>query len=189
MSQQVADQLLEAGIPIIAINKTRELLRRQGWLVYAADAAWWQHPSNSGVFDEPALKVSIEHGDESRAVGRRGVGLLRRENHGYSDDPCCVAALGNSGAQAIQIAVKTGAARVLLCGFDFRVTPEACHWHGAHPAGLRATDPDLYASWAKRLAAIAPALLERCEVINVTPDSALTCFRFMSLEDALSGPA
>lgn len=186
MSQAVADLLLDADIPVIAVNKTRELLRGRAWLIYGADAAWWRHPTNADVFDEPALKVSIEHFEESRQVARRGVHLLRRENQGYSDDPCCVTALGNSGAQAIQIAVKTGAARVLLCGFDFRVTPEACHWHGEHPVGLRKTDPDLYASWACRLADIAPALLQRCEIVNVTPDSTLDCFPRMDLAAALA---
>lgn len=186
MTQTVADLLLDADVPVIAVNKTRELLRRQGWMIYGADAAWWAHPTNADVFDEQGLKVSIEHGDESRQIERRGVGLLRRENHGYSDDPHCVTALGNSGSQAIQIAVKTGAARVLLCGFDFSGTT---HWHGAHPAGLRKTDKDLYAGWARRLAEIAPALLKRCEVVNCTPGSAIDCFPRMTLEDALASRA
>lgn len=183
MSQAVADRLAAADIPVIAINSTHRLVPF-AWMVYAADAEWWTHPTNAEALKFSGHKVAISTPETIR-LQRYGVQLLRRENQGFSDDPACVTALGNSGAQAIQIAVKTGAARVLLCGFDFRVTTEACHWHGPHPTGLRVTDPDLYAGWAQRLAGIAPELLARSEVLNCTPSSALKCFPAMALEDAL----
>lgn len=182
MSAAIAEQLRAADVPMIVTNSTFRLAPDAA-VLYAADAAWWTHPDNADAFAFAGHKVTLSY-EETRPLLQRGVLALRRDNsESYSDDPSCLATLGNSGAQAIQLAVKTGAARVLLLGFDFRPGAEKCHWHGAHPAGLRATDPDLYASWAKRLARVAPALLERSCVINCTPGSAIDCFPMSTLED------
>lgn len=183
MSQAVADRLLDAGVPIIAVNRTWELTRLQGWAVYASDDEWWAHKDNRGAFEFPGHKVTLHYEETKPLVGR--VQMLRRMDDAYSDDPTCLATLGNSGAQAIQIAVKTGASKVLLCGFDFRVTKESCHWHGPHPAGLRKTDPDLYVTWANRLEKVAPDMLKRALIVNCTPNSGLTCFPMSSLDAEL----
>jgi hypothetical protein len=183
MSAAVAEQLRAADVPVIAVNSTFRLVP-WAWAIYGADSDWWLHESNAEVFGLPSHKVTLTY-EATRPLLKRGVLGLRRDNsERYSDEPDCLATLGNSGAQAIQLAVKTGAARVLLVGFDFHAR-EGHHWHGDHPAPLRKTDPDLFAAWARRLERVAPDLLARSQVVNCTRGSGITCFPFSALDDAL----
>lgn len=176
MSQAVAEAVRVAGIPAIAVNTTHRLAP-WAWMLYAADAEWWRHPGNADAAQFAGLKVSCS--PVSGVLQLRNAGVV-----GYSDEPDCVHTLGNSGGQALQIAVKAGAARVLLCGFDMR---DSGHWHGQHPAGLRDTEWQTYAEWVKRFEKVAPALAQRgVDVVNVTPGSALTCFRQSTLEAELA---
>lgn len=175
MTPAVAEAVRAAGIPAIVVNTTHRLAP---WadLLYAADEAWWMHPDNRDALQFAGLKVSV------------GVvpGVLRLRNGGnvgFDPDPQSLRTGGNSGYQALHIAVHAGAARVLLCGFDLR----GCHWHGPHPAPLRKTEPDVYTRWRERYATLLPALAERgVDVANVTPGSALSCFRRSVLEDELA---
>lgn len=176
MSQAVADAVRAAGIPAIAINTTHRLAP-WAWMLYAADREWWLHPGNADAQHFAGLKVCCQ--PVPGVLQLRNAGSV-----GYSDEADCVHTLGNSGGQALQIAVKAGAARVLLCGFDMR---DNGHWHGHHPAGLRDTEWQTYAEWVKRFEKIAPVLAQRgVDVVNVTPGSALTCFRTSTLEAELA---
>lgn len=174
MSQAVADQVRDAGLPAIAINTTHRLAHWAAML-YAADVEWWQHPNNADARQFRGLRVSCQPVGPD-VLQLRNVGTL-----GYVDQPDCVHTLGNGGGQALQIAIKAGAARVLLCGFDMG----GGHWHGAHPAGLRETAPENYATWIGRFEKVAPLLKARADVVNVTPGSALKCFRMSTLEKEL----
>lgn len=174
MSQGVADQVHIAGIPAIAVNTTFKLAP-WAWMLYAADTEWWQHPDNAGAHGFAGLRVSCQ------AV--KGVHLLRNAGQvGFSTSADCVHTLGNSGAQAMQIAIKTGAAKVLLLGMDMG----GDHWHGEHPPGLRRTIAETYIKWVERITAAAPAIQATgAEVVNCTPCSALKCFRMSTLDDEL----
>lgn len=173
MSQRAADVLRIADVPCIAVNTTHRLAP-WAWALYAADVEWWAHPTNADAHQFEGLRVSCQQ--------VKGVHMLRNAGTiGYSDDADCVHTYGNSGAQALQIAVKAGARRVLLAGFDMG-RDKGDHWHGKHPHGLRETSPELYARWVERYAALAPLLAMRgVDVVTVTP-SALGCFRQSTLE-------
>lgn len=180
MSQRVADLVHVAGVPAIAINSTYRLAP-WAWMLYAADTDWWVHPDNAKALQFPGLRVSCQP--------IKGVHMLRNAGpEGFSDDPGEVHTLGNSGGQAMQVAIKAGAARVLLCGFDMHASVGS-HWHGDHPQGLRNTVPGTYEVWIRRMANIAPLIAARgVDVVNCTPGSALTGYRKAKLEDEL-GPA
>lgn len=175
MTQEAADRVRAASLPTIVINSTMQLAP---WadMLYAADEAWWKNTPGSLEFK--GLKVSCE-------LVRGALQLIPAGNIGYSDDPKTVFTYGNSGAQAIQIAAKAGAKRILLLGFDMK----GGHWHGEHKSPLRSTLQDLYAVWCDRLVKLAQALDERgVEVVNCSPDSALNCWPKLSLEEALARP-
>lgn len=178
MSKAVATAIKDAGIPAIAVNSTYRLAP-WAWLLYAADCEWWSHPENRDAASFQGLKVSCQ--PIPGVLQLRNAGTV-----GYSDDLDCVHTLGNSGGQALQIAAKAGASRILLCGFDMH----GGHWHGAHPYGLRDTAQETYAIWRSRFAEVAPMLSERgIDVVNVTPGSALTCFRRSTLEAEIAASA
>jgi hypothetical protein len=172
MSAQIADSLRAAGTPAIAVNDTYRLAP---WaqIRYAADAEWWHENPEAALFDGLAVSVSAVPG------------VLQLQNtgvEGFERHPAAVRTGGNSGYQAVHIAIHAGAARVLLCGFNMS-NAEGMHWHGAHVRPLRNTDQGSYARWVDRFAAlkdIGP------EIINCTPGSALTCFPHMDLDEALN---
>lgn len=93
-----------------------------------------------------------------------------------------IKAFGNSGAGAISLAVKAGASRVILLGYDCQKTGGMVHHHGDHPAGLgNAGSMPKWPEQFKRLA----ASLEGVEVINCSRETALTAFPRGELESAL----
>ena len=89
----------------------------------------------------------------------------------------------NSGFQALQMAVWMGASRILLLGFDMKIKDGRAHWHKEHPLP---TPGNVFGSMIAAFNGIAPELKRRgVEVINCTPDSALTVFPYKSVDEAL----
>ncbi len=92
----------------------------------------------------------------------------------------------NSGFQAINLAVQFGAARIVLTGFDMWLD-RGIHWHGPHGRALNNPGAAQLAKWRRIVDAAAGDLAALgIDVINATPGSALTAYRFASLEEALS---
>lgn len=180
MSQHVADQLRAANIPTIVINNTFKLAP---WadILYAADIEWWGHlDHHKEAMAFAGLKVSCQP--------VYGVNVLRNTGVlGFDPDPGAVRTGGNSGYQATHIAMHARAARILLCGFNMRSYDGADHWHPEHGKGLRSTQPELYQRWCERFVMLQEAAVARnIDIVNVTPDSALTAFRKSTLEIELA---
>ena len=171
MSQSVADKV--SHLPCIAINTTYRLAP---WaeVIYAHDAAWWNHHADAKEL--PGLKVG----------GERAAGVLTLKNTGlmgFDPDPSCMRVGGNSGYQALHLAIQAGASRILLLGYDMT----GGHWHGKHPAQLGNAGEGAYQRWMPRFESLIPAIEDRyVDVINCTPGSKLTTFRMMSLEQAIA---
>ncbi len=172
MSKDIADQVLAAAAPAIAINNTY-LLAPWADMLYAADASWWAaHPAAAGF---EGLRVTVQ--DVPGTLKLRCSGPA-----GFDPHPGAVRSGGHSGHQAVHIAMHAGARRILLCGFDMHGT----HWHGEHAAPLRNTAAGTYGRWVEQFAELGAAALELgIQILNCTPRSALTCFPAMNLADAL----
>lgn len=179
MSQTVADQVRQSGVRCVAVNNNYQLAP---WadVVYAADARWWQVYQNKGVMKCSGLKVCAE------SVMVEGVETLKNTGcFGFDPDRSCIRTGGNSGYQGIHLAAHAGASRILLCGFDMH----GGHWHPDHDVAelLRNPDDARFLRWIPRFTELAQELSERgIEVLNCTPGSAIKCFPFESLENALS---
>lgn len=90
----------------------------------------------------------------------------------------------NSGLLGIMAAVKMGATKVLLLGFDLHSPGQ--HFFGQHPKPLKSTTADRMKVFRKQFAGYRPRGIE---IINCTPGSALDCYRKDTLENCLSEPA
>ena len=178
MSQEIASQVRAAGVPAIVINNTWQLAP-WAWALYAADAEWWAHESNRAAHSFAGHRISI-----SRIGGV--LELCNTGKRGFDPNPSHVRTGSTSGYQAVHVAAHTGAARILLCGFDYRHTGGEKHWHGDHVAGLRNTDPDCWPTWISHFESLRDELPAGCEVINCTPGSAIGAFRRLDLEEALA---
>lgn len=178
MSQTQADMVRAAGIPAIAINSTFRLAP-WAWMLYGADSEWWEHRDNADARQFAGIKATCTtFGPTCKIEGMRY--LRHTGRSGFDPDPSSVRTGGNSGFQALHIAVHAGAARVLLLGMDM----EGCHWHGPHPQGLKVTTSDTFESWVARFDDLAVELRRRgVDVVNLAPGGRLKCFRRSRLED------
>lgn len=163
-----------AGVPAVVVNRTHELAPWADLLV-GNDARWWMKNQDTAL-KFAGLKVCVQEG----VCPFRHVLSLRNTGHdGFDPDPACIRTGGNGGYTALHIAAHAGAARALLCGFDMHGE----HWHEPHRD--RNPTQQCFGRWIVRFGAAKFPL----EVINCTPGSALKCFRFADLHDALAACA
>lgn len=130
------------------------------------------------------LKFSLT--DRSRRF--HGVKILGRgPSDGLSLDPRRICLAGNSGYQAINIAVLMGASRILLLGYDMGCGPNnQRHWHAHHPNRNQHT----YRTWQRCFPALVEPLKKTgVEVINCSRETRIECFPRMSIHEALPAPA
>lgn len=101
------------------------------------------------------------------------------------DQPGVLGDAGNSGFQAVNLAVQLGARRLLLIGFDMRLDL-GIHWHGKHGRGLNNPTEANVAKWRRILDAAAPRLAALgVSVVNCSAVSALEAYPKMTLTEAL----
>lgn len=108
------------------------------------------------------VRVAIERGQNSIVTGRAAVG----------DG-------GNSGFQALNLAINWGAKRILLVGYDMTLE-NGEHWHGQHPKGLNNPRQATVRRWLSADWSTPSGV----EVINCNVVSALNAYPKMSFEDA-----
>jgi len=171
----------------IVVNDT---FRLAPWadILYAADIMWWKHPHNADAqtfqgekhtIVSPALGAPLPdpiYPGMRQWINGGSVGFDNHKNH--------IRTCMNSGYQALHIAAHLGATRVLLLGFDMRPVNGKAHWFGDHPAGLNKTSP--YEGFIRHISKSAHHYADKgIRVVNCTPQSALQCFEFGTLEKEL----
>lgn len=124
----------------------------------SADKAWWKFHNP----DFPGRRFS--------ALPEAGMDLEVMEG---------IPMGSNSGLWAIHQAVKLGATRIILLGFDLGGT----HFFGEHPAPLKNTKPERFEVFKRQFEQHRP---KGIQIVNCTPGSALKCYPKMQLEEALS---
>ncbi len=170
---------LPAGWRILATNNAHAILPR--WdLHFFADDRWYRW--NADRLGAPGLRVTVADDLPAEAgilvLGRTGDTTFRRSRAAaLSTDPQTLAG-ECSGGMSINLAALAGAARIILLGFDMRPVG---NWHAEHQAPTpHGQYRELFIPAISRMAAPLAGL--GVEVINATPDSALTCFPPAALE-------
>lgn len=170
---------------------------------YAADSKW--HAWHTAGIAKPALgltagevaerwrafagqKCSIEW--SGNAIADDAVHMLRNRDSdvhgmGLSFDRERIATGRNSGAQATNIAVLSGASRILLLGIDGGPDRDGrTHAHGGHPSP---SQPAVWPYVRQSFSAMEHQLAERgIEVLNCSPESQVNAFPKVDIEDALA---
>lgn len=92
---------------------------------------------------------------------------------------------GNSGGQAVHLAAKFGARRIILLGFDMQLGPNGeRHHHPEHPKPC--VQRSLFLEWSIKMSVLAKELEKQgVSVVNCSRTTALDCFPRQNLEDAL----
>lgn len=178
-----------ADAPLEAVRgRTRAIVVNEGYrlapwadALYAADWGWWH--ARRGLPEFAGMKMT-EHKRAAEEWGLRRVEVLKQDDR-ISFEPGVIGSGGNSGFQALNLAVQWGARRIILVGYDATLD-HGVHWHGRHGEGLRNPTVNLVRRWRRALDGAAKVLRERgIEVINASPISALENYPKMSLEAAL----
>lgn len=93
---------------------------------------------------------------------------------------------GNSGFQALNIAVQFGVRRIALVGFDLRID-RGVHWHGRHARGLNNPGDLHMMHWRHALNGAADDFARLgIDVVNCSPVSTLTAYPVMTLKEAVA---
>jgi hypothetical protein len=175
------DLIRRSGAAVVAINATYRLAPFAD-LLYAADGLFWTKDEGARAFR--GLKVT-QHIRDAARYGLEVVNLdaatrtMQFERFGH------IGAGGNSGFQAVNLVAQTGAARIVLVGFDYSLA-RGVHWHGRHPPGMNNPSEKNVARWAADMDRAAPLLASLgVDVVNASPHSSLRAFPVRPLEDCL----
>ena len=174
---------------IIGINMSHRI---GDWIdmVFFGDGGFFlTHQEKLALF--PGLKVSCS----PKTSGVGWVKYLIRDNkhkRGISPNPKKVSWNGNSGAAAISVAANAGASRIILLGFDMKVNgSKDQHWHDLYgrSAGKgtekRAKKLPFHRHLQGFPAIATDAKQRKIEILNASPDSAISCFRKVSVKELL----
>jgi hypothetical protein len=170
------------SIPCIAVNDAY-LLAPFAKVAYFADEKWWHWHKDreewkSFAGEKCSLAINIKQ------VKEEAVSLLKHERtDGLSTDPTMICTGSNSGYQALNIATLTGAARVLLVGYDCRDVGGKAHFFGDHPDK---TKPPYDSIIPRFHVAAKMSKSQGVRVINCTPNSAIDAFERGDLESVLA---
>lgn len=174
-------------VRVIAINDSYALAP---WadLFWFCDLRWWSwHMDRAGwrdILDRGAAGDTIVATLENLELNERHPFIRHLRNNGrdgIAQAPDAIRHGSNSGYQALQVAMKLGAARVLLLGYDMRVADDGrTHWHDGHPI---ISPPAVFANtMVPAYERAAPDIARSgVRVVNCTPGSALACFPYRDI--------
>lgn len=165
--------------------------RMAPWIdaLYAADPQWWRvhiraardcHIPQMYCQDEPTCEewglYHIPGPPESKG---------HRSDVGISTNPAYIHFGGNSGFQALNLAVHLGAKRIVLLGYDMHVPDGGKrHWFGDHPAGL--SNNETYPNYVTHFNQAAKQIAKLgIEVLNCSPGSRIKCWEYSTVANAL----
>lgn len=118
-----------------------------------------------------------------------GLIVFRREDYGFHVD--ALGWNGNTGAMAINLALILGAARIFLLGFDMKLGEDGqSNWH---PNPLSTPTNEVhYARYKENFARCLGDWIARwsqVQIINLNPESALSCFPRRKWDDVFGEAA
>jgi len=92
----------------------------------------------------------------------------------------------NAGFGAIMLAAALGANPIYLLGYDMKVSGQQTHWHNGYPDITPKFLSTRLKKYVKTISEFADSYeAANINVVNLTPDSALTCFKNSTLSEVL----
>jgi hypothetical protein len=152
-------------------------------VVYACDRKWWELYADRVHRLCPGEPWTINP-TAARVYGLNVVSSL--PGGGIATRPNTIREGGNSGFQALGLALLFGAARVILLGYDMGADARRrLHWHADHGDGLANPHKGKFAEWCRNFDKLAAQT--SVPIVNASRASALGCFPRVDLDEALGG--
>lgn len=156
-------------------------------LVYSCDFSWWRHVRGLPKYQGLKIAYEAQARDHYREIVKIEIKdkLLDRL---LLDEPGVMGSGGNSGFQLANLVAQFGVSGIILIGFDMHGRGGE-HWFGRNNGmGMSNPSESNYVRWRKAFDVAAPELTKLgVDVVNVSPPSALTCFRRDTIENTLAG--
>lgn len=199
--QSVADRDIEPAVysqylesihcqHVIAVNNAYQLGE---WIdaLFFGDSAWYLiHRFEIAKYK--GIKVTCSDRfikkPEKNADGIKFLQKDRKHRKGISGKNNAISWSRNSGGAAINLAVRFGAKKIILLGFDVKSDIKGVsHWHGSHQ---RKGEKKIKQPYARHLKCFPPIAEDAdrmgIEIINASPDSAIECFRKSTVKELLN---
>lgn len=172
---------------VIAIN---DAFRLAPWadVLYACDAKWWEYHWGRGAALFPGRKFGLQAVNPvTNYRVPASVVLLHHAGTTGFDPHGGIVSGGNSGYQALQVAIHAGASRVVLLGYDMQERGGKAHFFGDHPEGLQGKRTgDKYAGWCATFRAQYASMKKMgVNIVNCTPGSKLDFYPQARIRSAL----
>jgi len=190
-----ATVLYKPGWRVLAINDSWRIAPRCACL-YFSDPAWfidqlrrlpWDLTVTVNFSDVLYKRMLVngsfrdEFGDHPQVRQLKFTGQT-----GLEKDPAGLRHGSNSTYAAMNLAYHLGVKRIVLLGLDMRLVNGRSHWHDEpRPDGFAGVLKDSMLPMFQHL--VEPLNDAGVEVINATPDSALTCWPYQPLNTLLEG--
>lgn len=175
--------LLKDRLTVFAIKKNVEIAPFAE-AVYGCDYPWWR--SVSGLKDFAGWRFAYAE-KACNEFGAQKVGIDVRSDRLLFDQRGVVGSGGNSGFQALNLAVQFGARRVLLMGFDCQ-DRSGVHWYGRNTArGMSNPGENNFRRWRVAFDMAAQQLREMgVETVNASPVSDIKGFPKRGVAETLN---
>ena len=170
---------------VIVINNAHQLFPR-AHVLFACDFAWWRRYGPGLTFKGLRLSTDKNSCEPRQPWGVQQVMLDRPSDKLNLVRYNCVGWGGNSGFQALNLAIQFGCHKIILVGYDM-TTQRGLHWHGAHPPGMNNPTEQNIRRWRRAIDGAADQIAPLgIEVINASAISMLERYPRMELEAALA---
>lgn len=169
-------------VKCIAVNDTY-LLAPWADICYFSDSNWWEWHHNGIAIPKLSLSaLQVKKKFDSflgYKVSRQGSGSNIKDGNVHLVRRGLLVG-NNSGVHAIMLAQRTGAATIILVGFDGGPDVDGqTHWFGEHPLVTSTEEMEAHTEEFHQV----PGL----KVINATPGTKIPAFPIMTLQEALDG--
>lgn len=179
---------------VIAINNA---YRIGTWIdaLFFGDCSWYLVHRRK-LIDWPGIKatccVRFANKRREEAEGIKYLGKYPGKKWGISDKPKKVCWNSNSGAAAISLAAHLGVHRIILLGFDMKLSDagdkKVSHWHGSHRKPSEKQKAPPFNRHLKGFPQIKKdAKRMGIQILNASPDSVIKEFRKVRVSEVLRG--
>lgn len=176
LTQEQCDIVSSKGKFIIVIGNAWRMVRYAD-ILYHCDAKWWRYHKGCPDF-RGDKRISLEPTEYTDHV------LETIQTEGFAEYPAVVTG-GNSGYQALNIALHFKPNKIILIGFDMKDSADGRHnIDGDHPPSLkRGFNSERNINSFRSVAELLETM--GVKVYNCTLDSALDCFEKRELIDVI----
>jgi hypothetical protein len=183
LTEDVAERII--GQRVVAIQ---DAYRRVPFaaVLYGCNVSWWNYHKGCPVFagEKWSSHGAPDHNNKMTVAQRYGVNLVRgSKGEGFSLDPSLIHYGRNSGFQGVNLTIHlTRNPVIALVGFNMQKVDGNTHFFGEHPRELNQGPLREFIGFFNHAARQLPPHIK---IVNCTPNSALQCFPFATLDDLI----